>query len=131
MVESCQQPLTTLSFSMSFLSSPFPPPSLSLSPFSRECARSMCTRDRGASLGVVRIDEGPLIIIPSLRQDESCICIPAPLSFTLFSLSLSLFLIRSSYLSPSRLPFSLFLFLPSGVIPDRHGSLFLNQLKNS
>lgn len=95
-------------------------PFLSLS-FSRECARGMCIRDCGASLGVVRIDEGPLIIVPSLRQDESCICILAPLSF-IRSLSLSLFLIRSSYLSPSYLPFSLFLtlFLPSGVIPDRH-----------
>ncbi|KYQ49007.1 FERM domain-containing protein 3 [Trachymyrmex zeteki] len=80
---------------------------------------------RATEASVVKIDEGPLIIIPSLRQDESCICIPAPLSFTR-SLSLSLFLIRSSYLSPSCLPFSLFLFLPSGVIPGR---LFCGESK--
>lgn len=129
MVESCRQPLTTLSFSMllSF------PSSLALF-LARMCARSMCIRDRGASLGVARIDEGPLIIVPSLRQDESCICIPAPLSF-IRSLSLSFSLIRSSYLSPSCLPFSLSLtlfFLSGGHSGPSLGlCLFPNEVNNS
>lgn len=76
MVGSCRQPLTTFSFHIPFYRS------FSLS-FSRENARGTCVHVRGASLGVVRIDEGLLIIVPSLRQDESCICIPAPLSLFL------------------------------------------------
>lgn len=71
-----RQPLTTFSFHVRFL--------LSLFLFHSLADESMCVcvRGRDASLGALRIDEGPLIIVPSLRQDESCICIPAPLSLS-------------------------------------------------